>query len=137
MKKIHIIIIAILVLFIAVVADVVNFKNNGGHSGNSIVENSEEIAQNIAEMWAENSASTYVFDGEGLLFIESTKGDCERCFIFTFSFDSRHGGYGNREGLFVIQVITPHIIKIEIKDDKVISAIIDEKYNELTGAIAE
>ncbi|MBI2109254.1 MAG: hypothetical protein HYT93_03710 [Parcubacteria group bacterium] len=137
MQTKYIIIIAILALSVAAGVDIFNFKENGGHNGSSIIESSQENAQKIAQSWIEQSAHTYVFDGMNLVLVESVNGACEGCFTFHFSFESSHGGYGNREGLFVTQVITPHIIEIEIKDRKVIRAVTDGKYNEMTGALAQ
>ena len=137
MYKKYIIIGAIFLLIVTGFVDWTNFKNNGGHNGNSITDSGEDSARVAGELWIEKFAPTYVFDGTNLQFIGSGKGACERCFVFDFSFDSSHGGYGNREGLFVTQVITPHVISIEVKDGKVVRAVTDKKYNELTGAIAE
>ena len=137
MKNIYIIIAAVVILIAAAGADIVSFKKNGGHSGISIIEDSDVLAQNTARNWVENSASTYTFDGMNLALTESVKGACDTCFILTFSFESAHGGYGNREGFLVTEVITPHTIEIEVKDGAVIRAITDEKYNELTGALAQ
>lgn len=137
MHKKYIIGIALIALIVAGVVDWLNFQNNGGHSGNSIVESGGEIAGSVARAWVERSAPTYVFDGMNLNLIGNVSGECERCFIITFSFDSRHGGYGNREGLLVTQVITPHVIEVEVREGKMARAVTDNRYNELTGAFAE
>ena len=68
---------------------------------------------------------------------ENKKGSCETCSLFSFSFESRHGGYGNRDGLTLTQVVTPHAIEVETKDGMITRAVVDGKYNELTGALAE
>lgn len=137
MQKKYIITAAVFILIVASIADTISFRKNGGHSGNSIIESSDKAARDVAEAWIKNSVSTYIFDGANLAFIENSKSDCAGCFIFNFSFESRHGGYGNREGLFVTQAVTPHTIEVEVKNGKVTRAITDGKYNELTGALAE
>ena len=137
MKQSYILIIALVILVAATIADIADFKKNGGHSGNSIIKNAEESAQDMARNFVEKSVSTYVFDGADLTFLKSVKGECETCFTLSFSFESTHGGYGNREGLLVTQTITPHAIAVEAKDGAVIRAVTDGKYNELTGALAE
>lgn len=52
-------------------------------------------------------------------------------YVITLTFDSRHAGYGNREGQILAQVITPHIAVVKVVNDNVISAIIDNKWDEL------
>lgn len=58
-------------------------------------------------------------------------------FVIPINFDSLHGGYGNRANQMVTQVITPHIIIVTVVDGKVVSAIIDEKWNELDQKLIE
>jgi hypothetical protein len=136
-KHIYIILAVLVVLVGAVVADVVSFKKNGGHDGTNIIENQEKNTQSIVEAWIQNSAPTYVFDGLNLKFIESKEGECAGCFTLTFTFESNHGGYGDREGLSVTEAITPHAIEIGVEKGGIKSAITDGKYNEFTGALAE
>ncbi|MAG12186.1 hypothetical protein CL630_00025 [bacterium] len=137
--KRNLLIIAAVIVFLAIVtiADIFNYKNNGGHNGTQIIADNQEDAQDVAQSWIENSAPTYVFDGFNLKFIENKEGECAGCFVFTFTFESRHGGYGDREGLLVTQVITQHNIEIGVENGEVKSAITDSRYNELTGALAE
>lgn len=47
------------------------------------------------------------------------------------AFDSSHGGFGNREGQMLTQVITPHKVDILVSDGEVISAVTDETWDEL------
>ena len=136
-KYILITLAVIVLLAVALGSDLFNFKKNGGHDSTGIIMDRAESVQQIAQAWVEEFACTYVFDGLSLEFIENRIGGCDRCFISIFSFESRHGGYGNREGLLITQVITPHTIEVEVEDRKVIRAVTDGKYNELTGAFAE
>ena len=52
-------------------------------------------------------------------------------YVINIDFVSRHGGYGDRTGQIVIQALTHHTIAVTIEDGKVISAIIDEKWDEV------
>jgi len=51
--------------------------------------------------------------------------------IITITFDSSHAGYGDREGQVLAQVITSHTAKVTVVEDNVVSAIIDEEWDEL------
>ncbi len=138
MKEKYIVIGAIILILIAGIVDWSTFRANGGHTETSLLKSNEATALQNAKIWVENSAPTYVFDGTNLRFVERAPEECATpCSVFMFSFESQHGGYGNREGLFVTQVITPHTIEVETKDGKVVRAITDGKYNEITGALAE
>jgi hypothetical protein len=49
----------------------------------------------------------------------------------TIAFVCRHSGYGDRTGKVLLQVLTPHRIRIEIERGTIISAIVDEMWDEL------
>jgi len=51
--------------------------------------------------------------------------------VITIIFDSLHGGYGDRSDQMVTQAITPHTIVVRIVDGVVVSAVIDEIWDEL------
>jgi hypothetical protein len=51
--------------------------------------------------------------------------------VVIISFDTSHAGWGDREGTFIAQVVTSHVIKITIVEGKVVSAVIDDKWDEL------
>ncbi len=139
MKNSYIYIIAIFILVSAFFADLYFFSNGtkNTHLANDLFKKTTVETQNVAEKWIAEKSPTYVFDGMNLKFVENKKGSCETCSVFSFSFESGHGGYGNREGLILTQAIAPHTIEVEIKDGVVIGALTDKKYNELTGALAE
>ena len=92
---------------------------------------SREEAEKIAAAWIESSP-TYGFDGFGLKpeKYEILEAVPEQ-HILTYTFTSRHGGYGNRIGKMVTQALTPHSIEVTISDRNVSSAIIDGKWDEL------
>jgi len=49
------------------------------------------------------------------------------------SYTSAHGGFGNREGQILTQVITPHTVDIIVSEGIVISAVTDETWDELNN----
>jgi hypothetical protein len=53
-------------------------------------------------------------------------------YTFKASFNCQHAGYGDRTGKVLAQVITPHTALITVKNNKVISATLDGKWNMLT-----
>ena len=46
-----------------------------------------------------------------------------------YEFECSNGGYGDRSGQYVTEVITPHTARIIVVKGKVISAIMDEKWD--------
>jgi hypothetical protein len=50
-------------------------------------------------------------------------------------FDCNHGGYGDRSDATVTQAITKHVIKVTVVDEKITSAVIDEKYDEMSQSM--
>lgn len=52
-------------------------------------------------------------------------------YVINIDFVSRHGGYGDRTGQIVTQALTHHTVVVTVEDGKVISAIIDEKWDEV------
>jgi hypothetical protein len=91
-------------------------------------ERSKELAQKAAE-----SSATYQYDGFDLKFESSQELTCANCWEFTFSFSSRHAGYGDRRGQILAQVITPHQIRVNIEDEKVVVVVTDRTFDELKG----
>ncbi|MEK7178778.1 MAG: hypothetical protein AAB727_00815 [Patescibacteria group bacterium] len=128
--------IVVVILAVAFVADLVAFQKNGGHKDATERGEAEARVVEKARAWVLEESPTYRFDGSGLAFVSSEplEGGGERV---SFSFESSHGGYGDRTELIVTQVITAHVIIIDIKDGAVIRAIIDGKFNEITGALGE
>lgn len=94
------------------------------------LEESKQIAQN----WINQESPTYNFDGDKLELVSSTEtggSDCSDCYELTFEFESSHGGYGNREGKMITQVITPHTMKVTVEHGEVVKAVTDGKYDEI------
>ncbi|MFW5888199.1 MAG: GerMN domain-containing protein [Patescibacteria group bacterium] len=94
-----------------------------------------EGSKRLARDWMKNECPTYTYDGEDLSLKEAKtldKNDCQDCYEFTFTFKSRHGGFGDREGQMVTQAITPHITTVNVEHGEVEQAITDNEFNEIT-----
>ena len=91
---------------------------------------SQEESQEIARQYVINEP-TFVFDGMGetLALVSSTTLKCPYCWEFAYQFDCRQSGYGNRTGLMVAQVITPHTARIVVQEGKVTSAVMDGSWD--------
>jgi hypothetical protein len=55
---------------------------------------------------------------------------------FTFSFECLHGGYGGRAGQTVTPAITPHRAVIAVEGGRVVSALMDRRWDMLAQAPA-
>jgi hypothetical protein len=80
------------------------------------------------------TAPTFAFDGIGdSLKVNDVKvlESYPEQFVITISFDSLHGGYGDRSEQVMTQAISSHVIVVTVVDGKVISAIIDDTWDEL------
>lgn len=91
-----------------------------------------EASKQIAQKAAEN-APTYKFDGFNLKFESSQALLCSNCWEFTFSFSSRHSGFGNRAGQVLAQVITPHQIRVNVQGEEIVVVVTDRTFDELRG----
>ena len=77
---------------------------------------------------------TFVYDGiiESIEIIETyTIETYPIQYTVVISFNTSHAGWGNREGTHTAQIITPHVIKINIVEVKVIEATIDDVWDEI------
>src|SRR3990170_1601492 len=80
------------------------------------------------------TSPTFAFDGlpetldvENVSIMESYPVQ----YRITVAFDSSHGGFGNREGQILTQVITPHKVDIIVSEGEVVYAVTDETWDEL------
>ena len=89
-------------------------------------DDSEKIARTFVEQEA-----TFRFDGmPETLKLESTREVAPSVtWEFTFSYQSRHAGYGDRTGQVLAQVITPHLARITVDKGKVTMAVMDERWD--------
>lgn len=79
-------------------------------------------------------APTFKYDGiQGTLKVIDSKVllSFPEQYVISITFNSGHAGYGNREGQVLAQVITPHVAVVKIVNDNVISAILDNQWDEL------
>jgi len=95
-----------------------------------LTEMSEEASRKTAEDFVKNSP-TFSFDGmeNTLTLVNTLAARCPYCWVFVFEFDSRHAGYGHREGMMLAQVTTPHQAVISVEQGDITSAIMDEKWD--------
>jgi hypothetical protein len=77
---------------------------------------------------------TFSFDGliESITVMEtySIENDPTQ-YVVVLAFNTSHAGWGDREGTFIAQIITPHVIKITIVEEEVTEAIIDDVWDEI------
>lgn len=90
----------------------------------------EQESRQIALEFLTNEP-TYLFDGmsETVELTETDTGEYPNSWTFTYKFDSRHAGYGDRTGQMLAQVITPHRAVITVQDGNVTRAIMDEAWD--------
>lgn len=80
------------------------------------------------------TAPTFAFDGisESLSVVDVVVLESfPEQYVITLRFDSLHGGYGDRTDQVVTQAITPHTTIVIVVEKQVISAIIDDVWDEL------
>lgn len=106
-----------------------------------------EAAIDAAERWIRNNSPTFVYDGTDLELREvesrAREGEGPAAYEMVFEFDSRHSGYGDREGEMLAQVITPHELKIRVEKEpdsgrwELVRAVSDGVFDEKAGAFLE
>ncbi|MBU0962663.1 MAG: hypothetical protein KKD48_02035 [Nanoarchaeota archaeon] len=91
-------------------------------------DNSKLLSENFVK-----NSETYKFDGisESLQYTGYDQLDCNNCYNFRYEYDSSQIGYGNRQEQLLAQIITHHTIIINIENGQVISAIVDNKWDEI------
>jgi hypothetical protein len=80
------------------------------------------------------TSPTFAFDGDINTLDTEYVGALESFpvqYMIKMAFDSAHGGFGDREGQMLTQVITHHKMDIVVSEEKVISAITDETWDEM------
>ncbi|GEM_PF-3219745 len=100
-------------------------------TGKCIMTLEKADAYNAAQQYAKLTP-TYKYDGSGLASVKNeTLGGGK--YRFTFSYESSHGGYGDRTGMIVTQAITPHTLVIGIEGNRVMSATADGTNDEMAA----
>jgi len=117
--------IAIASVFVASACSSIEASQNTGSQGIS-----QEDSQEIARQYVIN-APTFAFDGmiETLALANTTISKCPCCWEFVYQFDCRQAGYGDRTGLQLAQVITPHTAIVVVQEGAVVSAVMDGKWD--------
>jgi hypothetical protein len=99
--------------------------------GNTVRPNDPTVMQNdklsLAKQFVMDDA-TFRFDGMDDT-INATLDESSG--IVTVEFTSRHAGYGDRTGLMLAEVLTPHRVILTISGGQVTSAVMDEKWDML------
>ncbi len=131
MNKNTIIAISIVVLVIAV-GFILVFVNQDRISKERGFSSGIEEAVSISENWIVNNSPTYLFDGSDLTLLSAEEIGEER-YSVEFSFISSSAGFGDRTGMILAQVITPHEIEIVVENGEVVSALVDGFYDEMRG----
>src|SRR6056297_2370394 len=113
----------------------------------SAKEAQRAAAIEAAERWIRNHSPTFVYDGTGLELREVEllvrEGEEPVAYEMLFEFESRHSGYGDREGEMLAQVITAHTLKIRVEKGpdssgwKVVRAVNDGVFDERAGEFLE
>lgn len=125
----------IIVLYVGKDATVLGALNDvigpqfAGREGSTISKQPEEVAKDFLI-----NAPTFRFDGmpetlnvTSAMILESYPPQ----YVFTITFDSRHAGYGDRTGQALAQVITKHTAVIRVVEGRVVSAVLDNQWDEL------
>lgn len=100
---------------------------------NTIYDMSEDEVKAMASAWIVD-APTYKYDGSDLSFLDlQVRESYPTQYVATYTFQSRQAGYGDRSGSMSAQVMTDHEIVVTIEKGKVVSAIIDGKWDELNA----
>jgi len=94
----------------------------------AVVKTPEEIALGFIK-----GSPTFKFDGmSSSLVVEDiyvNKSNPPQ-YVVTLSFQCMHSGYGERDGMILLQVITPHTAVVTIREGVILSAVIDGSWNE-------
>lgn len=89
----------------------------------------EAVSRQVALEFVKNEA-TFVYDGmEDTLKLVKTEELSAHSWRFSYEFQSRHSGYGDRTGQVLLQVITPHQAVVTVTDGQVVKAIMDGKWD--------
>ncbi len=105
-------------------------NNNGNYTEDGAVDIAKDFLLNCP---------TFRFDGisNSVKVINVITLRCPWTWEIQLSFSCTHSGYGNRTGQILLQVITPHLMRVIVQEEKVTSAVIDETWDELNQKLLE
>ena len=120
---------ALLVMAALVVLPVLASAGTTQVSGDQTTLSEYQARQKAEEFVRE--CPTFVYDGieDTLALSETLYPDMENSWTFVFEFESRHAGYGDRDGQMLAQVITPHEATVTIENGKVKTALLDGQWD--------
>lgn len=121
----------VLITLIAVIAIVLGLMIFGGEEDKDY---SIDEARTTAQNWMENNSPTYTFDGLDLEIVDEREVGSST-FEFTFNFDSRSSGFGDRTDQMNAQVITSHTTVVTVEKGEVVKAVTDDVFSEIKGEI--
>lgn len=123
-------VLTVLIAILVIIGGTYLVLGRGGSNKNQITENeSREIAREFVR-----NSPTYEFDGYDLKYVETLYPEIvghPNLYTFLFEFESKHGGYGDRSGQQLIEVITPHEAHVNVENGEVVEAVLDSKWNML------
>ena len=99
--------------------------------GEGFLSPAEKRAMEVVEAYVKNSP-TYQYDGidRSLQLVETNpSAECATCIELTYVYQSRHGGYGDRTGKFLAQVITDHTVVVTVNSAQVTRAVMDNRWD--------
>jgi len=102
------------------------------YSPNGITENDSEKIIDFTRQFIINGP-TFSYDGisDSLEIKIVSADDSDSKFLLEGKFKTLHTGYGNRGNLDLPEDITLHTIRVSVVDEKIISAVIDNQWDEL------
>lgn len=109
-----------------------DFEDDSQYSPNGLTENDSEKIIDFTRQFVMTSP-TFFYDGipETLKIEIVSADDSDSKFLLEGKFKTLHAGYGNRENLDLPEDITLHTIMVSVVDEKIISAVIDNQWDEL------
>jgi len=109
-----------------------DFEDDSQNSLDGISENNSEKIIDFTRQFI-MTGTTFSYDGipDSLEIEIVSADDSDLKFLLEGKFKTLHVGYGNRENLDLPEDITLHTIIVSIVDEKIISAVIDNQWDEL------
>lgn len=97
---------------------------------------SQDESRQIAESFTKADA-TYIYDSMSKTLELTATTQTDNGWQFTYEFDSRHAGYGNRAGEMLAGVVTHHAAVITVEEGKVTAAVMDDYWDMKNDAALE
>jgi hypothetical protein len=128
-------VIIVAAIALGVISVAVMFSYDFEDSRYSLDELTKDDSQKIIDFTKQFIMTSPTFSYDGIpdsLEIKITSSDSSNSgFLLEGKFKTVHTGYGDRENLDLSEDITLHTILVSIVDEKIISAVIDNQWDEL------